>query len=462
MKEDSRQLYQRLLDYPLNDPSHAIGFLEHLKRNNGWSQHFSLRAIEEYRKFVFLAMVADHQVTPSDQVDQVWHQHLLFSDAYWNDFCPRVLGRPLHHEPTRGGAEERQRFEHLYLATLASYREHFGEPPIDLWPPLNVRFSRDQQMQRRRIKPLLGQIGRHKQGFILFLLLMIASAVTGCQMASTVPNPLDFKGTDFLSFYFLLSSIAVLLALLLRAKLRIPSSHRQNHPVSVDVYETAYLAGGKNRAVDTAIATLVQNKSVTVEPVQKTLKLQEPRKEFSSPIERAVANAIASSGQIDDVRSATTRQTGAIRDRLRQLGLLVMPNQSIKAQIYPAVILVGLLALGIAKIGVGISRGRPVGFLVMMCLVLSVAGLCFLFVPVHRSRYGDQVLQEIRSRIPSAPVRHADPQLPLAFALLGAAILPTDTFADLKQMFTPVSSGGDGGGGCGGGGCGGGCGGCGG
>ncbi|MFN9989816.1 MAG: TIGR04222 domain-containing membrane protein, partial [Cyanobacteriota bacterium] len=127
-----------------------------------------------------------------------------------------------------------------------------------------------------------------------------------------------------------------------------------------------------------------------------------------------------------------------------------------------AVILVGLLALGIAKIGVGISRGRPVGFLVMMCLVLSVAGLCFLFVPVHRSRYGDQVLQEIRSRIPSAPVRHADPQLPLAFALLGAAILPTDTFADLKQMFTPVSSGGDGGGGCGGGGCGGGCGGCGG
>lgn len=463
MKEDPRQLYQRLLDYPFNDPSHEIGFHEHLKRNNGWTHHFALRAIEEYRKFVFLAMVADHQVTPSDQVDQVWHQHLLFSDAYWNDFCPRVLGRPLHHEPTRGGAEERQRFQGLYLATLASYREHFGEPPFDLWPPLNVRFSRNQQMQRRRINPLLGQIGRHKQGFILFLLMTVAAAVTGCQMASTVPNPLDFKGSDFLSFYFLLSSIAVLLALLLRAKLRLPSRHRQNHPVSLDVYETAYLAGGKKRAVDTAIASLVQNKSVTVEPVQKTLRLQEPRKEFSSPIEQAVANAIGSSGQIDAVRSATTRQTGAIRDRLRQLGLLVMPNQSIKAQIYPAVILVCVLALGIAKIGVGISRGRPVGFLVMMCLVLSVVGLCFLLVPVHRSRYGDQVLQEIRSRIPSTPVRHADPQLPLAFALMGAAILPTDTFADLKQIFTPVSSGGDGGGGgCGGGGCGGGCGGCGG
>jgi uncharacterized protein (TIGR04222 family) len=468
MKEDPRQLYQRLLDYPLNDPSHAIGFLEHLKRNNGWSHHFALRAIEEYRKFVFLAMVADHQVTPSDQVDQVWHQHLLFSDAYWNDFCPRVLGRPLHHEPTRGGAEERQRFQHLYLATLASYREHFGEPPIDLWPSLNVRFSRDQQMQRRRIKPLLGQIGRHKQGFILFLLSMVSSAVTGCQMASTVPNPLDFKGSDFLSFYFLLSSIAMLLALLLRAKLRLPGSPTQKRPVSLDAYETAYLAKGKDRAVDTAIASLVQKGCVTVEPVHQILKLQEPRKELSSPIEQAVANAIASYGHLNRVRSATTRQMNLIRDRLRQLGLLVSPYQSLKAQTYPAAVFACLLTLGIAKIMVGISREKPVGFLVVMCLVVSVIGLCFWLAPVHRSRYGDQVLQEINGRISSVAVSHADPQLPLAFALMGAAILPTETFADLKQMLTPVSSGGDGGGGDGGGGaggggaCGGGCGGCGG
>ncbi|MCX5952813.1 MAG: hypothetical protein NTZ40_04815 [Cyanobacteria bacterium] len=33
-------------------------------------------AIEEYRKFVFLALVAGHQITPSDQVDQVGHLHL--------------------------------------------------------------------------------------------------------------------------------------------------------------------------------------------------------------------------------------------------------------------------------------------------------------------------------------------------------------------------------------------------
>jgi len=129
MLEKQQQLYQRICAYELDDPSHEIGFLAHLMRANGWGRLLALAAIEEYRKFVFLALEANHQVTPSDQVDQVWHLHLLFSDAYWNDFCPRVLGRPLHHHPARGGQAERDRFHELYRATIHSYRQHFGEPP---------------------------------------------------------------------------------------------------------------------------------------------------------------------------------------------------------------------------------------------------------------------------------------------------------------------------------------------
>ena len=152
LDKQQQQLYQRICAYELDDPSHEFGFLAHLMRANDWSRPFALRAIDEYRKFVFLALVADHQVTPSDQVDQVWHLHLLFSDAYWNDFCPRVLGRPLHHRPAKGGQAERDRFHDFYRATIRSYRQHFGEPPADLWPPLDVRFGRDLQMQRVLIR----------------------------------------------------------------------------------------------------------------------------------------------------------------------------------------------------------------------------------------------------------------------------------------------------------------------
>jgi hypothetical protein len=58
-------------------------------RANGWSRPFALRAIEEYRKFVFLALVADHQVTPSDQVDQVWH--LLRKSSTRSTMTSRLL-----------------------------------------------------------------------------------------------------------------------------------------------------------------------------------------------------------------------------------------------------------------------------------------------------------------------------------------------------------------------------------
>ena len=42
----------------------------------GWTHEQALEAIEEYRRFCFLACVAGAAVTPSDQVDEVWHQHL--------------------------------------------------------------------------------------------------------------------------------------------------------------------------------------------------------------------------------------------------------------------------------------------------------------------------------------------------------------------------------------------------
>lgn len=131
---------------------------------------------------------------------------------------------------------------------------------------------------------------QHKQILIIILFFTVASTVTGCQVASTVPNPLDFKGPEFLSFYFLISSIAVQLGLLLRAKLRLPKSHIQKHPVSLDAYETAYLAKGNEHAVDTVIASLVQKGCVTVEAGQKILRIKEPRIDLSSPLEQAVSN----------------------------------------------------------------------------------------------------------------------------------------------------------------------------
>lgn len=137
-------LYRRLLAYEFDDPQAALPFSRRLARDNGWTHCGALRAIDEYRRFVFLALAAGHPVTPSDAVDQVWHLHLAYTRMYWLDFCPQVLGRSLHHGPTLGGATEAVRYDGQYRRTLASYERCFGHPPpADLWPSPELRFGRD-------------------------------------------------------------------------------------------------------------------------------------------------------------------------------------------------------------------------------------------------------------------------------------------------------------------------------
>ena len=97
------ELWQRIAAFEFDPVDAALPFSRRLARDNGWSDAFAQRAVEEYRRFVFLAMVAGHPVTPSDEVDQVWHLHLCYTRSYWEDLCGEVLPRPLHHGPTRGG-----------------------------------------------------------------------------------------------------------------------------------------------------------------------------------------------------------------------------------------------------------------------------------------------------------------------------------------------------------------------
>lgn len=260
MSDDQQQLYQRLQRYELHDPDHEIGFVDHLMRSNGWSHGFALRAIEEYKRFVFLAMVADHPVTPSDQIDQVWHLHLLYSDAYWNDFCPRVLGRPLHHNPTRGGPDQRQHFQRLYRATIASYRRHFGDPPVDLWPPVDVRFGRDLQMQRRRISPPAWSWFRFRgwPALLILVLMLLGAAAVRAQDAwfSEGGRGDDYGPLYFIAFVCVVVATSLLTRQFLRPLLRRPARkgvlpHLSNH-------ELACLAGGAERVLLLTLAELVR------------------------------------------------------------------------------------------------------------------------------------------------------------------------------------------------------------
>lgn len=132
-------LRKRLWDHRFEHPERKTDLVRRLVNEQGWSLNDAREAIDEYRKFCFLAVVAPHCVTPSHAVDLVWHTHLLYTRDYWEIFCPNVLGQLLHHGPANG-AEDDNHFSNQYGFTLDLYQEHFGELNEKWWPEVRERF----------------------------------------------------------------------------------------------------------------------------------------------------------------------------------------------------------------------------------------------------------------------------------------------------------------------------------
>lgn len=149
MRSSELTLWEKLSTFQIGPDDCAQSFVARLAGENGWSRGFAHNVVDEYKRFLLLAVSAGHPVTPSDAVDQAWHLHLTYSDSYWNELCPHVLGRALHHGPTRGGANEDEKYRDWYTRTLASYRRIFGtNPPTAVWPDVATRFRNADAFQR--------------------------------------------------------------------------------------------------------------------------------------------------------------------------------------------------------------------------------------------------------------------------------------------------------------------------
>lgn len=121
-------LWQRIAAHPLDAPMGTAPYSVKLAQAEGWDKAYTMQVIEEYRRFVYLAQISPEQATPSAHVDRAWHMHLTFTRDYWEIFCPKVLGKALHHEPCMG-EEDMPRYRRQYAATLALYQREFGGPP---------------------------------------------------------------------------------------------------------------------------------------------------------------------------------------------------------------------------------------------------------------------------------------------------------------------------------------------
>lgn len=138
----ARELWARVAAYSIDKPGAPYPFSKRLMKEQGWTEELALAAIEEYKRFMFLAVAAGHPVTPSKTVDEVWHLHLIYTREYWEEFCVKILDRIIHHDPGNGETGEQKHFDDQYQRTLDSYVRFFGTlPPQAIWGSRNGEYN---------------------------------------------------------------------------------------------------------------------------------------------------------------------------------------------------------------------------------------------------------------------------------------------------------------------------------
>lgn len=133
-----------------NPFTHA--FANKLTRKLDWDHKFALKAIWEYKKFVYLGVISDFNVTPSKIIDQVWHEHLLFTSGY-RKFCEEVIEHQFDHHPELVPINSQtEAYQTQYVLTLDLYKKEFSiDPPIEIW--YNTKFSGDiEELRQKTVK----------------------------------------------------------------------------------------------------------------------------------------------------------------------------------------------------------------------------------------------------------------------------------------------------------------------
>lgn len=288
-------------------------------------------------------------------------------------------------------------------------------------------------------------------------------------------GPLDLPGPQFLGLYVIalvFSHFAgKLLARLCRGQPAAPASTPALTPL-----ESAFLAGGRARAIDAALVGMLQHHIIEAKPEGGGLALGTGSGKLLAGLQADLFREIARrSGALDKLHRLRTAALERMETRLANDGLLLVssPAERRCTRLALSAPVAAVLLLGLAKIAIGVARSRPVVLLTLLVLVATVMlGIKFFRLPL-RSSLGDAVLDDLHRRNAAlqatAKRRSAEldeASLMLAVGLFGTGVLASSELLWMQKGFAPNrssdggstgcgSSGGCGGGGGGGGGCGG-------
>ena len=474
MNAEQKALWRKIETTPLINADEDQLFQRKLAVQNGWSRDFTARCVSEYRKFVFLASASGHPVSPPDFVDQVWHLHLTYTRAYWKVFCPEVLGKPLHHCPSKGGAAEAQKFEDWYERSLQSYRSFFGAEPVDIWPAPSDKVAEDRALHQRVDARRYWIFPKPAWLATLLRMLLVGATlvmVVGCSRVGSQGPSGNVNGPVFLSLYAALLCAAFMLCRSARRRLTNSKGGFESGPPNLSLYEAAFLAGGARRMLQSMVIRFYEAGIATLDDDGKKIIPKAVSDKVLDVAETEAAECLRSGEKTwEQLREALRPRLGGIQQRLENVGLIVGSVEAWKVRAVCALIMGTVLASGGSRMWHAFTWEKPFGILLFLMTVGLVLTIWLLQRP-FRTIAGDYALEELKSAFKQkreTAFREtsvlAGAPLALAVGLLGVSAVRGTPLEKLESKLGPESGvgcgGGCGGSSCGGGGCGG-CGGCG-
>lgn len=105
--------------------------IDKLVNHEEWLKNDAKKTCQMYRNFLFLNKKywLKHSLTPSEDIDEFWHHHILDTAAYAKD-CQAIFGTMMHHYPYFGidGITNQEDMNKSFEITKELYIKEFGEP----------------------------------------------------------------------------------------------------------------------------------------------------------------------------------------------------------------------------------------------------------------------------------------------------------------------------------------------
>jgi len=286
---------------------------------------------------------------------------------------------------------------------------------------------------------------------------------------------IQIPGPTFLVYFILFSILCIVIG-----KRWINAADDSNQYYMPDVtslnsYEIAALRDGRKGLIQTALFELWNRKLITSRGKEAQAKVksvvnQQPKDEIEQAIYDFAHRTRKPADFFSDtsLRSRLDKYLKPINWRLEQLHLKPTEHQLKQAILRRRIIWSIILGIGGTKLFFGLHYDRPVAFLIILLIIISIITFIVLAPNKRQTRLGRRYYDKLLKHfewMKSEEKSNIDPAFLISIFGI-SALTDFGVFASFEQAFAKTASSGTAsggcGGGCGGGGGGGGCGGCGG